>query len=141
VRACLDASEQGRGRASAGAQPRRPGPVGRGPLRCSPAEGGRANSPSLGRDAAAQRRCARNSNSARPTRRLRAAGNPRQAALLGASHSRQHLPAHGLAGATEVFVVEHHERRCAVGGARWGRFVGRREARQHARHARSACLV
>jgi len=56
------------------------------PLRCSDREGGHTNSPSRGRDAAAQRRCARCSNSVWPTRRLRATRNPRSPALLGAAY-------------------------------------------------------
>jgi len=57
-------------------------------LRCSGREGGHTNSPSRGRDAAAQRRCARRSNSVWPTRRLTATPNPRSPAPRRASASQ-----------------------------------------------------
>jgi len=44
-------------------------------------------------------------------------------------------PAHGFAGTTVARVGQHHERLCAVGGARWDRLVGRRASQQRARRA------
>src|SRR5688572_15831678 len=102
-----------------------------GPLRCSGREGGHTNSPSRGRDAAAQRRCARCSNNVWPTRRLKATRNPRNPALLSAAQCRcRRTPDHGFASTTVACIEEHHERCSAVGGIWGGRLVARREAQE-----------
>ncbi|MFI4930379.1 MAG: hypothetical protein ACHP83_09080 [Burkholderiales bacterium] len=63
-------------------------------------------------------------------------------AVLGLMARRgRRTPTRAFAGTTEVFVDENHERCCAVGGARRGRLVGRREAQQRGRRARSARFV
>ena len=106
------------------------GPAGRGPLRCSRPKGGSAPRPRAGATLLAQRRCARSSTCSPPRRACARRDAPRSAALLGALQARPGLPAHSLAGTTVACVGKHHERLCAVGGARWGRLVARREAQQ-----------
>src|SRR5262245_19544056 len=127
---CSVRSEE-RGKAAGGCAPAlvccgRPG--GPTPLRCSAAWPAEKLASLTAFAALEQSRRVRNGSA----RCARAATSP---ALLSATQCRgRRTPAHGFASATEFF-AENHERLSAVGGARGGRLVGRREAQRRGRRA------
>jgi hypothetical protein len=68
-------------------------------------------------------------------RAARAATSP---ALLGVDQARRNLPGRTFAGNAGVFRRKTQLVALAAGGARWGRFLGRRAAQDWGRRAQRA---